>query len=278
MGDNNTGDNSGAAYSGGSSSLDLPAGMFRSGDNPIEIDILMHKRHVDGKLDVLPTKGFYTELNGRAIFEGDIVLGTADEIRTAVNATVSGKGVGIADRKFRWPKGIIPYTSQGLVRPVVEKAIKHWEEKTPIRFVPRKTHKHYISFEYDGECSSFIGRQGGKQIIRLYERCSVGAAIHEIGHALGLFHEQSRSDRDNFIEVIDENIRPGKDNNFQKQIQGALDLGSYDFDSIMHYPAKAFGVNGLTTIRVKGGQPIGQRDGLSAGDVASIKLLYPDLD
>jgi hypothetical protein len=45
----------------------------------------------------------------------------------------------------------------------------------------------------------------------------------------------------------------------------------------MHYPPTAFSVNNQPTILAKNGASIGQRTGLSAGDIAGVKLMYPDL-
>ena len=60
-------------------------------------------------------------------------------------------------------------------------------------------------------CSSAIGKQGGRQIIRLAPGCSRLIPAHEIFHALGRWHEQSRPDRDNFITINMNNIRAGID-------------------------------------------------------------------
>ena len=254
--------------------LDLPAEMFRSGAAPKSVTIAM-PRKIQGIVNV-DVK--YTEVSGHALFEGDIVLATAEEARAAA-AAPQAKGIGIVGENFRWPNGVVPYViPTQSVRSRVQAAIAHWRERTPLTFVERTTEPDYISFEAHDGCWSRVGRQGGKQVISLAAGCGLGAAIHEIGHALGLWHEQSRSDRDSHIEIVFANVDPQFRHNFDKHVQDGKDLGSYDFGSIMHYPATAFSVNGQPTIRAKGGQPIGQRNGLSKGDVEAIRLMYPKLD
>jgi hypothetical protein len=80
----------------------------------------------------------------------------------------------------------------------------------------------------------------GQQTISLGAGCTTGSAIHEIGHAVGLWHEQSREDRDLFVTINWQNIEPGKEHNFDQHITDGDDIGTYDYGSIMHYPRTAF--------------------------------------
>ena len=122
---------------------------------------------------------------------------------------------------------------------------------------------------------------GGKQIIKLAQACGFGAAVHEIMHALGFWHEQSRPDRDSFVTINWDNIQNGKSHNFNKKAGSEIDsMGSnYDFGSIMHYGKTAFSKNGEDTITPKvAGVTIGQRTGLSAHDIWQVKKLYNCLE
>lgn len=123
-------------------------------------------------------------------------------------------------------------------------AIQIIQMQTHLRCVNRTNQSDYISFVNGQECSSKIGRQGGAQRVNLNkDTCdSSGVVVHEIAHAIGMFHEQSRLDRDQFVNVHWENIEKGKEHNFEKYGSNeGSEYGLYDFSSVMHYTRCTFG-------------------------------------
>ena len=226
----------------------------------------------------------FSAIDGLAIFEGDICLGATDEVEARneeMRALAAGGvafGVGISGADKRWPNCTVPYViAAGLPNPQrVTDAIAHWEANTSLRFKVRTTEADYVEFFAGSGCWSYVGRQGGKQQLSLGSGCSVGNAIHEIGHAVGLWHEQSREDRDAFVSVQWANISSGMEHNFNQHISDGDDLGAYDYGSIMHYPRTAFSKNGQDTlVPTDPNAQIGQRNGLSAGDVNAVRSMYP---
>ncbi len=205
------------------------------------------------------------------ILEGDIMLPLPSTGRGS--AAISGSA-------YRWPNATIPYvlSSSHPIAAIITEAIQYINSNTNLCVEPRTTQADYIEFTSGKGCSSFVGKQGGKQVVKLGSNCSKGNAIHELSHAAGLFHEQSRQDRDTYVTINTGNIEEGRASNFEKYTirYSGSDLGDYDFGSIMHYGPTAFSKNGNPTIESKTpGKSFGQRNGLSAGDISGLNGIYP---
>lgn len=222
------------------------------------------------------------------VYEGDIVLGTVQELERDSPFTTSPKIGGGAEpdaviidgSRYRWASSVMPYfiPADHPQRARIEAAIQIVQDTTNLCMVPRTTQSDYVSFVNSSGCSSYVGRRGGAQSITI-GNCSIGSVAHEIFHAAGLFHEQSREDRNNFITVHLENVEAGKEHNFDRHVSDGTDYSNYDYGSIMHYGPTAFSKNGLPTITViaQPGSPpptIGQRSAPSAGDASAINSIY----
>jgi hypothetical protein len=231
----------------------------------------------------------YTDVDGLAMFEGDIILGKVSdvdrdtEIRRQEMQGVISRGIIITGDQYRWPNCKVPYTIDASLpdQARVTDAIAHWEANTQFRFVLRTnanaaSYPDWVTFRPGTGCSSYVGKQGGQQFINLASGCSKGNAIHEIGHTIGLWHEHSREDRNAFVTIHWDKIIAGYEHNFNQQIADGDDVGAYEYGSIMHYPRNAFSTDGSDTITpVDPAASIGQRTALSPGDIAAANSLCP---
>ncbi|KAG1664951.1 Astacin-like metalloendopeptidase [Nymphon striatum] len=166
---------------------------------------------------------------------------------------------GLTDPKRLWPDGIIYYIIDPPLedaRKGIEAAMKEYERVTKncIRFVNSKGNGHYLKITSMEGCYSTIGMAKGMQILSLRARgCwDSGVYLHELGHTIGLYHEQSRSDRDKYIRIFWDNIAPSEKSQFfkLKRWENFL-ITPYDPTSIMEYGPQVFSKNGKPTMEAR---------------------------
>uniref|UniRef100_A0A1I7VDT6 Metalloendopeptidase n=1 Tax=Loa loa TaxID=7209 RepID=A0A1I7VDT6_LOALO len=188
----------------------------------------------------------------------------------------------VRNRHQLWPNSRIPYAMSSQYSPysrsVIAAAMQEYTQRTCVRWVPRSIEDYdYIYIVPDRGCYSMVGKTGGRQTVSLGTGCiQKGIIMHELMHAVGFFHEQSRTDRDKHITILWGNIQPGMQGQFEKYDHGMIDsLGAdYDYDSIMHYGSRAFSRNGQPTLLPKIPVAIGQRIHFSTLDIFKINKLY----
>ena len=326
----------------------LDENIARAEDNPEQY----HPELSDGRsgsvlfhlpFSNLPETINYDIINGYAVMEGDILLGRVDAEGKLIIKRQPGNEPAFSPEsdaevrqqpliirtgwQFRWPDGIIPYViANGFSQTMqnnINTAINAVDQNTNLTLRrARNGERNFVRFmpapANQSTCASFIGMQGGAQDITLTNGgCSVGSIQHEILHAAGAWHEHTRNDRDAFVTYNSNNVNvtANRDprNNFVKHTRDGVDIGAYDYGSIMHYGSTAFAatdssgsllqtltpVNGGgaypldgrncvagTNARVVGpgllapttnNQVMGQRNCMSARDITGINSLYPFL-
>ncbi|MBI2687276.1 MAG: hypothetical protein HYX27_13235 [Acidobacteria bacterium] len=222
----------------------------------------------------------YRDFEGRAVFESDILFQPGEQGKKTNGERDSITNIG-ASRY--WPGARIPYEPPSVgfspdEEDRINAAVAYWNGLFPGLFAKRTTEADYVIFDwYPGVCQSHVGRAGGSQRVLLDSSCGTQAIRHELGHVIGLWHEQSRQDRDTYIKVNYDRIKDGYANDFDIVPSNyGLDVGAYDYYSLMHYSRYAFTTGGTTIDPLQplaNGYILGTTSNASTGDIAGVKHL-----
>jgi len=194
-------------------------------------------------------------------------------------------------RAAKWTNGIVPYAIDNFSgyttthKTTITNAMRKIEEQTNncIKFVPRTNQATWVRIYAGTGCWSYMGRlySSGTQDLSLQNPACVtqSVCIHELLHAVGFAHEQSRTDRDSHVSINWNNIQSGTESNFNAFGSSEVNLlgKPYDITSVMHYKSTAFSKNGQPTIVPKSGvspSELGKSPVMTNLDIQKVKAYY----
>ncbi len=200
-----------------------------------------------------------------------------------MNSTNS-RSASMGNADYFWPNKVIPYSiSSGFSQyqiNTINNALATLESVAQIDFQQISTTSYpCIIFTPSSDSnSSPLGKQTNGNRVKLYSGYFNKATVmHEVMHSLGFFHEQARTDRNNYVIIYEDNIQSGKEHNFKtfkdRGFSG-YNLGGFDYNSIMIYSSHEFSKNTNPTMTKLDGSLISQGTVLSSGDIASLNFIY----
>ena len=181
---------------------------------------------------------------GYMLIEGDIIVPEDFFTRRAAYQT------------NLWTNNDVPYEFDANVttanRTLMLAAMQEWENISDAQFFqcPGNTcagnQGNFLHIQNSTRNSSFVGMITGRQVVNIFNWNFRFIMAHELGHALGYWHEHQRADQNQFLQIHPGNANPAQCNaacfttNFDPGAPN--NYGPFDFDSVMHYGECAFAI------------------------------------
>lgn len=183
-----------------------------------------------------------------------------------------------------WPNNVIPFQFSSNVSASNEEsmlaAMGELTRVADVKFIERTDQEDYIFIQDSTGNSSSVGRVGGSQTINIVNWNFEFIMVHELMHAIGVWHEQSAMDRDIFVTILIGNIDPNRLHNFDIRPDANV-TPLYDYTSVMHYGEYAFSIDpgnlqSIVTTDPTQQEVIGQREYISGQDEVGLETMLGD--
>lgn len=227
---------------------------------------------------------------GYVLIEGDILL--PEEV-LLTNSYNPGSA---------WPEGIIPFSFDPALTESNKVAMRQAMDlligsAADVQFIYRTNEPDYIYVtisEISGvSYSDNVGKKpnGGQQVVAINSSSwdTPYVIAHELLHALGFYHEQSRPDRDQYVTIEWDNVEDDASSRYQFRLADGSDTldTPYDYTSIMHYGPCSFtkctscsssnaSCRTITTLNPAFQSIIGNRSKFGLYDIEDLRRVYGD--
>ncbi len=212
------------------------------------------------------------------VYHGDVLIGDEKDLPGLMQNRV----IKVA-RSAKWPQGKIPFVIDGSVvqQEKVIEAVEYLNTFTNLKIVPRENEEDYVLFTRgESDCYSYAGRKGGMQEVFLTPQCGIREILHEWMHTIGFLHEQNREDRDQYVQILWDNIEEVNRPQFKKLPNDYMGVVGrpFDYQSIMMYSSETFSMfPGEPALLTSDGEVIPRTSNLlSDEDIARINQGYPN--
>ncbi|WP_434390476.1 M12 family metallopeptidase [Melittangium boletus] len=238
----------------------------------------------------------YVVVEGQAVIDGDMLMGPVAEFEARLDRGAL-QALGVGRNGGRWSMPVkysfadsVTGEMRGHIQTALARLVAQSGANISFAECTGLCAGNHLKFKYQsgGGCAAHVGQLPWPAVnsVDLDDHCDgrwvsgsaydreIGSLMHEVMHGLGVHHEQSRCDRDNFVSIRWENIPSDEHSNYDKECSGSTDHGPYDFASIMHYPSSRNNVTIIAPHNSAHAALMGSRQALSWGDINVLGGMY----